>query len=243
MTTPTRGRKVAPRGRFVVLEGLDGAGTTTQARLLGEALRVSGRRVHVTAEPSGGPAGALARQVLASRVTGADGDGFDPAALALLFAADRLDHVATEIAPKLAAGIDVVSDRFTLSSLAYQGLTTGDLDWVEQVNARAARPDVTVFLRVRAAVALSPFSSSSVSFTSRRNSRMALPTPRPIPAKRVAPKRNTTMARMMRSSTGPMLRKIRNGILSPILPFPLYTPFKQPRGNRSEARRQLINVC
>ena len=154
MTTPTRGRKVAPRGRFVVLEGLDGAGTTTQARLLGEALRVSGRRVHVTAEPSGGPAGALARQVLASRVTGADGDGFDPAALALLFAADRLDHVATEIAPKLAAGIDVVSDRFTLSSLAYQGLTTGDLDWVEQVNARAARPDVTVFLRVRAAVAL-----------------------------------------------------------------------------------------
>ncbi|HTN53031.1 MAG TPA: dTMP kinase [Anaeromyxobacter sp.] len=144
----------ARRGRFVVLEGLDGAGTTTQARLLGEALRAEGRRVHVTAEPSGGPVGALIRQVLNGRATGLAGGPFDPAALALLFAADRLDHVAVEIAPKLAEGVDVISDRFTLSSLAYQGLTTGALPWVEALNARAARPDLTVFLRVRPAVAL-----------------------------------------------------------------------------------------
>jgi dTMP kinase len=143
------------RGRFVVLEGLDGAGTTTQARLLGERLRAEGRRVHVTAEPSGGPAGALIRQILSRRVVGARGGGeFDPAALALLFAADRLDHVAAEIAPKLEEGVDVVSDRYTLSSLAYQGLTTADLAWVEAVNARAAAPDVTVFLRARPGVAL-----------------------------------------------------------------------------------------
>jgi dTMP kinase len=142
------------RGRFVVLEGLDGAGTTTQARLLGEALRGQGRRVHVTAEPSGGPVGALIRQVLTRRVAGGVGQGFDPAALALLFAADRLDHVAAEIAPKLAAGVDVVCDRFTLSSLAYQGVTTGRPRWVESLNGRAPAPDVTLFLRVRPAVSL-----------------------------------------------------------------------------------------
>lgn len=143
------------RGRLVVIEGLDGAGTTTQARLLGERLKASGRRVHVTAEPSGGPVGTLVRQVLSRRVVGGRGGGeFDPAALALLFAADRVDHVAAEIAPKLADGVDVVSDRFTLSSLAYQGLTTGDLAWVEAINARAAEPDATIFLRVRSQVAL-----------------------------------------------------------------------------------------
>jgi dTMP kinase len=137
------------RGRFIVVEGLDGAGTTTQSRRLAERLRGGGRRVHVTAEPSGGPAGALARLVLSRRLGGAAGEGgFDPGALALLFAADRLDHLAAEIAPRLAAGEDVVSDRYTLSSLAYQSLTCGDLAWVEAVNARARAPDVTLFLRV-----------------------------------------------------------------------------------------------
>jgi dTMP kinase len=138
----------------VVLEGLDGAGTTTQARRLGAALRAAGRQVHVTAEPSGGPVGALVRQVLLRRVSGGRAGAFDPHALALLFAADRLDHVAAEVAPRLAGGCDVVSDRYTLSSLAYQSLTTGDPAWVETVNGRAAAPDLTVFLRVRPAVAL-----------------------------------------------------------------------------------------
>jgi dTMP kinase len=142
------------RGRLLVIEGLDGAGTTTQARLLGDRLRAEGEAVHVTAEPSAGPVGALVRQILARRVAGKGGEGFDPAALALLFAADRLDHQAVEIAPKLARGIQVVSDRYTLSSLAYQGLATGDLAWVEAVNARAPAADVTIFLRARPEVAL-----------------------------------------------------------------------------------------
>jgi dTMP kinase len=142
------------RGRFLVLEGLDGAGTTTQARLLGERLRAAGRVVHVTAEPSGGPVGALVRQVLQHRVTGGRAGTFDPHGLALLFAADRLDHVAAEIEPRLAEGCDVVSDRYTLSSLAYQSLTTGDLAWVQAINRRAPAPDLTIFLRVRAGVAL-----------------------------------------------------------------------------------------
>ncbi len=142
------------RGRFLVLEGLDGAGTTTQAERLAAWLRAQGRRVHLTAEPSRGPVGALARQVLSRRVGGGAGRDFDARALALLFAADRLDHVSSEVEPKLADGIDVVSDRYTLSSLAYQSVATGDGRWVEQINARAPRPDGIVFLRVSAGTAL-----------------------------------------------------------------------------------------
>jgi len=143
-----------PAGRFLVLEGLDGAGTTTQSRLLGERLRAAGRRAHVTAEPSGGPVGSLLRQVLQKRINGGAGDGFDPHALALLFAADRLDHLSAEVLPRLAAGEDVVSDRYTLSSLAYQAVTTGDAAWVEEINGRARAPDLTIFLRVRPGMAL-----------------------------------------------------------------------------------------
>jgi dTMP kinase len=142
------------RGRFIVLEGLDGAGTTTQSRLLGERLRAAGRRAHVTAEPSVGPVGAMLRQVLQRRINGGAGGGFDPQALALLFAADRLDHLAAEVLPRLAAGEDVVSDRYTLSSLAYQSITTGDPGWVEAINGRARAPDLTIFLRVRPGLAL-----------------------------------------------------------------------------------------
>ncbi len=159
--------KRAGRGRFIVLEGLDGAGTTTQAQRLGSWLRGRGRRVHVTAEPSGGPVGSLVRQVLSRRVVGSGkGQEFDPAALGLLFAADRLDHLAVEIEPKLAQGIDVVSDRYTPSSLAYQGLTVNGAKrlrdrskeaaagWVEEINRFALAPDLTLFLKVDPAMAL-----------------------------------------------------------------------------------------
>lgn len=147
-------RAPGARGRFLVIEGIDGAGTTTQARLLGERLRAAGRRAHVTAEPSGGAVGAMIRQVLSGRLVGRPSGGpFDAGALALLFAADRLDHLHAEIEPALASGIDVVSDRYALSSLAYQSLTTGDARWVRSMNARAAAPDVTILLRVAASTA------------------------------------------------------------------------------------------
>jgi dTMP kinase len=152
-----RGPKAKARassGRFLVLEGLDGAGTTTQARRLGDRLRAAGRTAHVTAEPSGGPVGALIRQILTRRVVGRGGGEVDPRALALLFAADRLDHHAVEIAPKLADGVDVVSDRFTLSSLAYQGAVIEDVAWVEEINREAPEADLVLFLRVRPEVAL-----------------------------------------------------------------------------------------
>jgi dTMP kinase len=142
------------RGLFVVLEGLDGAGTTTQAGRLGDWLRARGRKVHVTAEPSKGPVGTQIRHVLSGRLRGGTGGDFDPGALALLFAADRLDHWEGEIRPRIEAGVDVISDRYVLSSLAYQAVATGEPGWVRAINARAPAPDLTVFLRVRPSVAL-----------------------------------------------------------------------------------------
>src|SRR4051812_35922446 len=100
------------QGRLIALEGVDGAGTTTQAQRLAVLL---GARAHVTREPSGGPLGQLLRQLL----SGAHAD-LDPAAVALLFAADRLDHLSREVEPALARGQHVITDRYLLSSLAYQ---------------------------------------------------------------------------------------------------------------------------
>jgi dTMP kinase len=142
------------RGRFLVLEGLDGAGTTTQAARLQAWLEARGRKVHLTAEPSRGPVGTQIRHVLSGRLRGAGGRPFSPEALALLFAADRLDHWESEIRPRLEEGMDVVSDRYVLSSLAYQAVDTGAADWVAAINGRAPAPDLTLFLEVRPAVAL-----------------------------------------------------------------------------------------
>lgn len=133
---------------FIVLEGLDGAGTTTQSARLASWLEARGRGVHVTREPSTGPVGVLIRQILNHRWS-----PFDPAALGLLFAGDRLDHVAREIQPQLDAGNDVISDRYVLSSLAYQG-RSGNLPWVETINERALTPDLTIFLDVPVSVCL-----------------------------------------------------------------------------------------
>lgn len=140
------------RGRFLVLEGLDGAGTTTQAAILASRLAALGRRVHLTSEPSRGPVGKLLRRALRGTIAG--GRPLDQRALALLFAADRIDHLASEVDPRLASGVDVVSDRYALSSLAYQSAATGDLAWVEVLNREAPAPDLTIFLEVRPAVAL-----------------------------------------------------------------------------------------
>jgi dTMP kinase len=124
---------------FIVLEGLDGAGTTTQGRRLAQHLGA-----HFTQEPSAGAIGRLIRTTLRGERAA------DDAELALLFAADRLHHFRTEIAAKLTQG-PVVCDRYRLSSLAYQGLTL-PRDWVRALNARAPEPDKTLFLRVAPAV-------------------------------------------------------------------------------------------
>src|SRR5919197_4299027 len=135
-------------GRFIVLEGLDGSGTTTQLERLAEALRAEGHRVRVTREPSDGPIGLQIRLALTGRLRLAHPPGpLTEDTLALLFAADRLDHLAAVVEPALERGELVVCDRYVLSSLAYQGSAL-PMDWVEQINARARAPDLTLFLEI-----------------------------------------------------------------------------------------------
>lgn len=158
---------VESRGVFVVFEGLDGAGTTTQTRLLTSSLaRIRpDLMVHASAEPAGGPAGTVIRQVLRKRIRGTDCFGvdrdFDPGALALLFAADRLDHYSCEIGPVLEHGGVAISDRYKLSSLAYQALSM-PMEWVKAINSKAPEPDIMFFLEVTPEVAWERLSGDRV---------------------------------------------------------------------------------
>jgi dTMP kinase len=137
---------------FIVLEGIDGSGTTTQLGRLTTALRARGRRVTATREPSPGPIGLLLREILAGKHANPDGTTLDGRAMALLFAADRRDHLTREIEPALAAGCDVISDRYLLSSLAYQAVEA-DRAWVERLSEGVRAPDLTVLLDVDIGVA------------------------------------------------------------------------------------------
>ncbi len=141
------------RGCFFVFEGLDGSGTTTQAGRLAEQLEAAGRKVLVTAEPSTGPVGVQLRAILGRRLSPTGGGSWDGRALALLFAADRLDHYVGEIEPALERGVDVVCDRYVLSSLAYQGMAAPSA-WIRSLNRFVEPPDRTFFLSVRPEVAL-----------------------------------------------------------------------------------------
>lgn len=134
------------QGKLVAIEGIDGAGTTTQCKLLVEALTNKGIAVHQTAEPSQGPIGKLLREALQKK------HGIDDMTLVPLFAADRLDHLSREIIPKLGEGAVVISDRYTLSSYAYQSMIA-PLDYVKAVNEHARHADLNLFVRVSPDVA------------------------------------------------------------------------------------------
>lgn len=133
------------RGRFIVLEGGEACGKTTQARLLVARLRASGREVVATFEPGKTEAGAQIRALFL------DGpDRIAPATEALLLAADRAQHVEEVVRPALERGTDVVSDRYVPSSLAYQGIGRGlGVDRVDELNRWATgglEPDLVVVL-------------------------------------------------------------------------------------------------
>ena len=136
---------------FVVLEGADGSGKTTQAQRLAERLRAEGHEVVATREPGGTPAGAAIRSIVLGEVD------IDPMTEALLIAADRAEHVAKVIRPALRRGAVVVSDRYVPSSLAYQGVARGlGVDVVERLSATATdglEPDLVVILDVGPEVA------------------------------------------------------------------------------------------
>lgn len=135
------------KGLFIVLEGPDGAGISTQTALLQPALTGHGRRAVATKEPTTGPIGAVIRQALSHRLVYPPSQPVDSDVMALLFAADRLDHIRADILPRIEAGIHVVCDRYRLSSYAYQGLTVGQ-EWVRTLNSRSIAPDLTLFIDV-----------------------------------------------------------------------------------------------
>jgi dTMP kinase len=131
------------KGVFICVEGLDGCGKTTQTRVLVRRLMKMGYPAVYTAEPSRGQVGRFIRKHClhgSRRVS--------PFVEALLFAADRFEHVKDEIKPALNEGKVVVSDRYVYSSMAYQGAADVDLEWIGKINVHAVRPDLALYLDV-----------------------------------------------------------------------------------------------
>ena len=149
-------------GHFIVIEGIDGSGTTTQCAILAERLIQKGLPSRTTREPSDGPIGVVIRQILTGRVVVPGRDGARPpgwATMATLFASDRLDHLEAEVIPNLTDGVTVICDRYDYSSVAYQTVSGGGGDdvsaWVRELNRHARRPDLTLVLDVDPEVAAS----------------------------------------------------------------------------------------
>lgn len=130
------------KGIFMVIEGLDGSGKTTQAVLLAEKLSKN-HQVMLTAEPSRAKIGTFIRDCCLYEQT-----RLPTEAEALLFAADRIEHMQKELKPALDEGKLVICDRYVYSSLAYQGSAGLSLDWIKTINARAVQPDFSLFLDV-----------------------------------------------------------------------------------------------
>ena len=130
------------KGVFICIEGLDGSGKTTQVELLAQKLE-NEYDVLCTSEPSKGLIGDFIRT---SYLYGKN--RLSPYVEALLFAADRIEHVENEIIPALNKGKIVISDRYVFSSLAYQGSGKIDLDWIQSVNKSILIPDLAIFLDV-----------------------------------------------------------------------------------------------
>jgi len=134
---------------FIVFEGIDGSGKGTQARMLADYLIRQGRRVVLTEEPTRDLfTGYFLRMLLRSK------DVPDPKTVALMFAADRNEHVKKFIVPALKSGETVISERYYWSSIVYQTLQGLSEDYIRQLNAEFPKPDVTVLIDVPEEVAL-----------------------------------------------------------------------------------------
>lgn len=136
------------KGIFIVLEGIDGVGKTTQLHKLEKTLKNRSFPVHITREPSSYPIGQWIRQSIRDSI---GQDTLDWRSMALLFAADRMQHIQNEILPHLHAGDWVICDRYDASNIAYQSAMASDenkftdscLEWIALINHYALRPDIT----------------------------------------------------------------------------------------------------
>ena len=133
---------------FIVFEGIDGAGKTTQAFMLVEGLRKLGFSAEYTAEPTYGRVGDILRLHISRMKVRM------PIYEALLFSADRFEHITRFIKPKLEKGIFVVSDRYMYSTIAYQGAAGLDLKWLQTLNTFTPKPDLTIYLDLLSKVSL-----------------------------------------------------------------------------------------
>ena len=135
---------------FVVIDGIDGCGSTTHCSLLAGFLENKKLKVHVTKEPSSFETGVILRKFLKD-------NNIPPTTDALMFAADRSLHYHNEIKKKLDEGYIVISDRYKESSIVYQSLQSDEIsiDWVKEINKHAGTPDMTIILDVDPKVSLS----------------------------------------------------------------------------------------
>ncbi|MGB9598359.1 MAG: dTMP kinase [Minisyncoccales bacterium] len=128
------------RGKFIVFEGIDGAGKSTQSQLLYRFLKEKRIKVFLTAEPTRGPVGQLIRFFLKKKKR------VNRLALQLLFTADRADHLEKVILPLLKKGFWVISDRYFFSTISYGLLEIKDFSWLHQLNKKFPLPDLTFFI-------------------------------------------------------------------------------------------------
>jgi dTMP kinase len=131
------------RGVFICLEGIDGSGKTTQAHRLVKILIKKGYEAVYTTEPSKGTYGRIIRKHLLQR-----NKRVPIVVEALLFAADRIDHIKKEIDPLLHAGKVIICDRYVYSSIAYQGAFNLSLEWIKEINKHAIKPDLALYIDV-----------------------------------------------------------------------------------------------
>lgn len=136
------------KGFFVAIEGLDGSGQSTQIDNLSQLLKPLGLRVLTTKEPTNRVAGGMIRSVLLKEMN------LPPDSLQAVFAADRMQHLKTDIEPVLSMGGVAITDRYFWSSFAYGGSEGVDVDWLMHLNKRCLIPDVTIFLNVSAEVCI-----------------------------------------------------------------------------------------
>lgn len=130
-------------GIFITLEGIDGSGTTTQLKKIGDWLASKKYPHYLTQEPSNLDVGRIIRKYLKEK-------DLPPALDALAFACDRVDHCHREILPRLGIGEIVISDRFIDSSIAYQSAQGLDMDWIKIINQFAYTPNLTLLLDIDA---------------------------------------------------------------------------------------------